>query len=157
MSNEVKGRSAANPPLRRVVTGLDADGRSCILIDAAAKTVIWDVKELPADNSGSADQGGGAFRFPKTGAQFMFSDLPPGAVSPMHVTDTIDFVVVISGSVTFVTETGEKLLRAGDVVVDRGIVHAWRNDGEEPCRLVSVLCPAYPIGRGATFAADLDL
>ena len=149
MSNEVKKSSVAHPPLRRVVTGLDADGRSCILTDDAARMLIWQVSDLPADNSSNAEQGDSQFSFPEKGARFIFSDLPPGVVSPMHATDTIDFVVVLSGSITFVTETGETLLRAGDVLVDRGIVHAWRNDGEEVCRLVTVLCPAHPLGKGA--------
>jgi quercetin dioxygenase-like cupin family protein len=149
MSNEVKRSPVAHPPLRRIVTGLDADGRSCILADDAAKMLIWQVSDLPADNSGNAEQGACQFSFPKTGAQFIFSDLPPGVVSPMHATDTIDFVVVLSGSIVFVTETGETLLHAGDVLVDRGIVHAWRNDGDEACRIVTVLCPAHPIGAGA--------
>ena len=156
MSNEIERLSTAHPP-RRVVTGVDANGRSCIAIDGAAKTVIWDVNALPADNSGTADQGGGRLRFPTAGAQFLFSDIPPGGGSPMHTTDTVDFAVVISGSITFITETGETLLRAGDVLVDRGAVHAWRNDGDEPCRIVSVMCPAHPLGKGATFSGDLDL
>jgi quercetin dioxygenase-like cupin family protein len=157
MSNEVKRRSAINPPPRRVVTGLDANGRSCILIDNTAETVIWNVNELPADNSGTVDQGGGRFRFPTAGAQFVFSDFPPGGGSPMHATDTIDFLVVISGSVTFITETAERLLHAGDVLIDRGAVHAWRNDGNEVCRVVNVMCPAHPLGKGATVSGELDL
>jgi len=119
--------------------------------------VIWDVNELPADNGGSAEQGGGRFRFPKAGAQFTFTDIPPGGGAPMHATDTIDFIVVISGSITFVTETGATLLRAGDVLLDRGVVHAWRNDGNEACRILSVMCPAHPVGKGATVADVVDL
>jgi quercetin dioxygenase-like cupin family protein len=157
MSNQIKRPSLATTDLRRVVTGLNASGRSCILIDDAAKMVIWNVDTLPADNSGSVDQGGGRFRFPTAGAQFVYSDLPPGSGSPMHTTDTIDFIVVISGSVIFVTESGETLLRAGDSLINRGAAHAWRNDGNELCRIVSVMCPAKPVGKGATITGELDL
>ena len=157
MSNEAQHRSTAHPPPRRVITGLDANGRSCVQIDGPARTVIWNVNELPADNSGAADQGGGRFRFPTSGAQFVFSDFPPGGGSPMHATDTVDFLVILFGSVTFITETGETLLRAGDVLIDRGAVHAWRNDGDETCRVVNVMCPAHPLGKGATVSGDLDL
>lgn len=144
------GRHESLLPPRRVVTGLDGEGRSCILKDDAAQTVIWDVGQLPADNSGTAEQGGLGFRFPQTGAQFCYVDIPPGGGAPMHATDTIDFLAVMSGSITLVTQTGETLLRAGDVLVDRGIVHAWRNDGVETCRILSVMCPAIPVGAGAT-------
>lgn len=145
-------------PPRRVVTGIDAEGRSCIAIDDAARTVIWSTRELPADNGGAADTGGGRFRFPTSGAEFVFSDFPPGGGgSPMHATNTLDFLVVLSGEVTFITETGETLLRTGDVLVDRGVMHAWRNDGDQPCRIVNVLCPAHPVGKGATASGELDL
>ena len=117
----------------------------------------WSAKDLPADNSGEADAGGGRFRFPTQGVDFVFSDFPPGGGSPMHATDTLDLLVVVSGEVTFVTETGETLLKAGDVLVDRGVMHAWRNDGDQPCRIVNVLCPALPVAGGATVSGELDL
>lgn len=149
--------NAQNNPPRRVVAGLDAAGRSSIQIDGPAQTVIWSAKDLPANNSGLQDAGGGRFRFPAQGVDFVFADFPPGGGSPMHATDTLDFLVVVSGEVTFITETGETLLTAGDVLVDRGVMHAWRNDGDQVCRIVNVLCPALPVGRGATVAGELDL
>lgn len=126
-------------------------------MDAGAKTVLWNAETLPADNSGTADAGGGRFRFPTAGVQFVFSDFPPGGGTMMHATDTLDFLVVIAGSVTFITETGETLLRAGDILVDRGVMHGWRNDSSETCRIVNVLCPARPVGKGATASGELDL
>lgn len=145
-----------NPP-RRVVTGLDAEGRSCVLFDGPARTVIWSTQDQPADNSSQGDAGGGPFRFPTRGAEFVFSDFPPGGGSMMHATDTLDFLVVVSGEVTFITETGEVRLQAGDVLVDRGAMHGWRNDGEQTCRIVNVLYPALPLGKGATVAGELNL
>lgn len=119
--------------------------------------MIWSTKDLPADNSGTDDAGGGRFRFPTQGAEFVFSDFPPGGGSIMHATDTLDFLVVLSGEVTFITETGETLLRSGDVLVDRGAMHGWRNDSDQTCRIVNVLCPAHPVGKGATASGELDL
>lgn len=144
-------------PPRRVVTGLDSLGRSFIQFDGPAHSVMWRVHELPAENTGNADQGGGRFRFPTEGVDFVYADFPPGGGSPMHATDTLDFLVVVFGEVVFITEAGETLLRAGDVLVDRGAVHGWRNDSDRPCRIVNVLCPAKPVGGGATIAGDLDL
>ena len=147
---------AMSPP-RRVVAGLNSEGRSCVLIDEPATMVIWSTEDTPADNSGTTDAGGGRFSFPSRGTRFVFSDFPPGGGSMMHATDTIDYLVVISGEVTFITETGETLLRAGDVLVDRGILHGWRNDSTQPCRIVNVLCPAHPVGKGATVSGKLDI
>lgn len=137
-------------PPRRVVTGLDAEGRSSVLIDGPSSMVIWSTEAATADNSGTEDAGGGRFGFPTQGTRMVFVDFPPGDLKRLHATDTIDYVVVVSGQIALVTETGETTLRAGDVVVDRGVVHGWRNDGDQPCRTIVVLCPAHPVGRGAT-------
>ena|SRR5579864_4177142 len=142
-------------PLRRVVTGVNSEGSSCVLIDGPSARVIWSTQESVADNSGATDAGGGRFTFPTQGTQFVFSDFPPGGASIMHATDTVDYLVVLCGEITFITETGETLLRAGDVLVDRGIMHAWRNDSDQPCRIVNVLCPAHPVGNGATMSGQL--
>jgi quercetin dioxygenase-like cupin family protein len=156
MDGDGRGQRPAQPP-RRLVTGLDAQGRSAVVIDGPAANVIWRAEDLPASNDGAADAGGGRLRFPTQGVEFVFADFPPGSASGMHATDTLDLIVVVSGEVTFVTETGEALLRAGDVLVDRGVQHAWRNDGPAPCRIVNVLCPARPVGAGATMAGELDV
>lgn len=51
-----------------------------------------------------------------------------------HRTDTIDMEVIIRGEVTLVLDDGlEKVLRAGDTVVQNGTRHVWRVDGPEPC------------------------
>lgn len=138
-------------PIRRVVTGLDAEGRSSIVIDGPAQPVIWSTADVPADNSGNADAGGAWQGMPERGTCFLYSDLPPGGDPFVHATNTIDYIVVLSGEVTIVTDTGETLLRTGDVLVDRGVSHAWRNDGAAPCRILSVLCAAQPVGKGATY------
>jgi mannose-6-phosphate isomerase-like protein (cupin superfamily) len=57
----------------------------------------------------------------------------------MHATDTIDFIVVVSGRVTLVLENGEADLAAGDAVVQRGTWHSWRNPWDEPCVLAGTI------------------
>lgn len=137
--------SAVTPP-RRVVTGLDAQGRSCVLFDGPSQKVIWSTAEAPADNSGAKDAGEAAISFPDAGSKFMYTDFPPGLFAPMHTTDSIDYFVIAAGEVTIITETGQTILRAGDVFVDRGIAHAWRNHSDQTCRIIGVLCPAHPVG-----------
>lgn len=59
----------------------------------------------------------------------------------MHRTDSVDYAVVLSGSITMMMDDEEDdvLLHAGDVVVQRGTNHAWSNRGTEPCRIMFVL------------------
>jgi mannose-6-phosphate isomerase-like protein (cupin superfamily) len=137
--------------LRRVVTGLDENGRSCIAIDDAAPRLIWANETSPADNGDPAGQGGGQMRLelPAGAAEFLWIEVPPGQSAPLHATNTLDYIVILSGEATIVTETGEAKLRPGDVLVDRGVLHAWRNDGAEPYRAVGVMIPAHPVGAGA--------
>ncbi len=146
----------ASPP-RRVVTGLDAQGRSCFLIDGPAPGVIWTSDRSPADNGTQADAGGRPFTFaiPPGGTQIVFHDFAPRTLGQMHATDTLDYAVIVSGEVHFLTETGEVLLRAGDVLVDRGAYHAWRNDGDAPCRAILMHVKAEPVGRGATVGGEI--
>jgi quercetin dioxygenase-like cupin family protein len=75
----------------------------------------------------------------------MVVDFPPGQAAPMHSTLTIDYIVVLEGEITLVLETGEVVLGPGDCLVDRGVIHAWRNDGSELMRMVTVTVPAKPL------------
>lgn len=59
----------------------------------------------------------------------------------MHRTDTLDYAMVMSGEIWMLMddEADDTLLRAGDVVVQRGTNHAWANRGTEPCVMMFVL------------------
>jgi mannose-6-phosphate isomerase-like protein (cupin superfamily) len=51
----------------------------------------------------------------------------------MHTTDTLDLEVILRGEVILELDDGEeRLLRAGDAVVQNGTRHRWRNPGAEP-------------------------
>jgi len=57
----------------------------------------------------------------------------------MHTTDSIDFIYVISGEVIMtLDDAAEVHLAAGDTLVQSGTRHAWRNPGQEACRLIAV-------------------
>ena len=46
----------------------------------------------------------------------------------MHTTDTIDFEVVLEGTITLELDDGaEVTLRPGDTVVQNGTRHRWKN------------------------------
>ncbi len=57
----------------------------------------------------------------------------------MHISDSIDFVHILSGQVVLEMEHNEVLVSAGDVVIMRGGWHNWRNESDEPCTVASVM------------------
>jgi mannose-6-phosphate isomerase-like protein (cupin superfamily) len=65
------------------------------------------------------------------------------SVPGMHRSATIDLLYVISGRVILELDDGSKTeLRTGDVAVQSGTMHAWRNPFAEPCRIVGVILGA---------------
>ncbi len=144
---------------RRVVTGLDAAGRSAVVIDgpiprfnAISAALVWQTDTVPADNSGNQDTAEpySIDLLHTPGSNFAICEFSPGSSAFMHATDTIDYLVILSGQVTLVLEQGETVLGPGDFVVDRGVLHGWRNDGAEPCVAAVVNLPAQPVGKGRT-------
>jgi quercetin dioxygenase-like cupin family protein len=57
----------------------------------------------------------------------------------MHRTQTIDYGVVLSGEIHLVLDNEDVHLKAGDIVVQRGTIHAWSNRGSSACRMLFVL------------------
>ena len=61
----------------------------------------------------------------------------------MHATDTIDFEVVLEGTIVLELDDGaEVTLHAGDTVVQNGTRHRWRNPGDTPARMALFICGA---------------
>jgi mannose-6-phosphate isomerase-like protein (cupin superfamily) len=152
-------------PYRRIVTGLDAEGRSAILFDdskgfetgggATEVALLWQSREAPADNGGTADMAteGFSFTFATGATKCILVDIhptedlmPPG----MHATDTLDYAVILKGTLSLHLDHGEVEVGVGDVVVDRGVIHGWRNKGPEVARMLVVTVDAKPVGQGAT-------
>ena len=63
----------------------------------------------------------------------------------MHRNDTVDYNIVLSGEIYACTDAGEILLRPGDVAIQRGTNHTWRNRGTETCVFASVMVSAEPL------------
>jgi quercetin dioxygenase-like cupin family protein len=57
----------------------------------------------------------------------------------MHRTRTVDYGIVIEGEMVLVLDDSETVLRAGDVVVQRGTDHRWENRSGAVARMVFVL------------------
>ena len=216
-------------PIRRVVTGHDAAGRSVFITDAPAPhvynrapgsavvTELWETRAMPADNSGNDEVTDHPFRLapPRNGSVFRIVEYPPdkervaalerqrasaddgsghGAAlaseasgqrgnsivrahsasedareraddtrsepgssaraafdrgSPrhpgFHKTSSVDYAIVLSGEIYALMDEGEVLLKAGDVLVQRGTNHAWSNRTDAPACLAFVLIDAEPV------------
>ena len=73
------------------------------------------------------------------GTTLRINEMPPGASSPMHRTQTVDYGIVLDGEVVLVLDDSETVLRAGDVVVQRGTSHRWENRSGAPARVAFIL------------------
>lgn len=56
-----------------------------------------------------------------------------------HRTDTTDYVIILSGRISLVLDSGEYDLRPGNIVVQRGTAHSWINKGRDPAVFVAVM------------------
>jgi quercetin dioxygenase-like cupin family protein len=57
----------------------------------------------------------------------------------MHITQTIDYIILIKGTATLILDKEEVDLIAGDIVVQRGTNHAWSASGSESALFIAVL------------------
>ena len=62
-----------------------------------------------------------------------------------HATDTVDYAICLEGEVWAVLDEDETLMRAGDVLIQRGTYHAWSNRGDRVCRMLFILVDADPL------------
>jgi hypothetical protein len=173
-------------PIRRIITGDDAAGRSTILQDAPSPhamnmagidnfgvTDVWKTFGAPADLASDMDPCGSPITLapPRNGTVFRIVEFPPDAAylgtwnrheafaslgesgasaidsslsrhEGMHRTQTVDYAFVISGEIWAVLDTAEVLMRAGDVLIQRGTNHAWSNRSDASALVGFVLIDA---------------
>jgi hypothetical protein len=173
------------PPIRRIVTGTGADGRSRIVEDSPASAIrtvaerpgyravnVWRTEETPAriEASDTTANHKGILP-PKSGTILRIIDFPPEPKDPhalkrmldatfggiykdaahdkaarhpgMHATDTVDYAIVLEGEIWAIMDEGETLMRAGDVLIQRGTNHAWANRSTRTARIAFVLIDAF--------------
>jgi quercetin dioxygenase-like cupin family protein len=85
-----------------------------------------------------------------TGTVLRVVDMRPGHVSPMHRTVSLDYAVCLEGEVEMIVDSGEsRILRRGDLGIQRATNHQWRNRSDtEWARMLYVLTPVEPITVG---------
>ena len=57
----------------------------------------------------------------------------------------MDYAIVLSGEVHALMDEGEVLLKAGDVLIQRGTNHAWSNRSDDSAYVAFVLVDAAPV------------
>lgn len=62
----------------------------------------------------------------------------------LHKTDTLNYFCIVSGEVWALSEGRDVLLKAGDVMIQKGCMHGWRNTSDKVCRLIGVLIDSDP-------------
>ena len=147
--------------VRRVVTGHDMQGKAIVTADETLPVttrrpgqqgcVVWAAEQVPTDNLDPTD---GALLPAGTaapsGAVFRVVRYDAGLAGRMHRTQSMDYGVVLSGSIVLELDDGaEVTLSAGDVLVQRGTIHNWINRGAEACTIAFVLIAASPVPFGA--------
>jgi len=63
----------------------------------------------------------------------------PGRHPLMHRTESIDYGVVLEGQIVLLLDDSEVVLEQGDMVVQRGTIHAWTNRTDSITRMLFVL------------------
>lgn len=62
------------------------------------------------------------------------------SVDGFHATATTDLLIVLEGEITLELENGDvRRVRAGDIVVQRGTSHNWRNDSDAEAVVACVM------------------
>lgn len=143
--------------IRRVVTGHDDRGHAIVELDeiasnvitnrpGASSCVVWATKGFPVDNDGFEDPTKSTFKTTvENGSVFRIVQYNPGVTPRNHRTDSIDYAVIISGSIEMELDDGIIVaLKAGDVLVQRGTIHNWVNHGPDVCTIAFVLISANP-------------
>jgi quercetin dioxygenase-like cupin family protein len=162
-------RELASARVRRIVTGHNPEGRAVIVEDAqltgaglaedaeradATFFQLWGTHEMPVsltDEALTRQREGSMTTILGTGngSVLRIGVLAPGARSPMHRTESLDYGICLEGEVDLELDGGDAVtVRAGDVVVQRGTNHVWHNRSDAPCRVAWILLDAQPVTVG---------
>jgi len=143
---------------RRLVTAQGRNGRSRIIKDGepgdilelngCRMTRLWQTEAVPSELPFSEDpteKGLGRLTASFAGTRFYTAELPGGTdapMIPMHTTDSVDYIAVLSGELWLVLDEDETLMKAGDTLVQAGANHTWQNRGDETAVLFVVVVAA---------------
>ena len=115
---------------------LDAADRPVVLSPPRGGNVFR-FFQLPPASASAATQEAAARVFENMGGAHLrvANSLDPN----MHLTQTIDYIILLKGRVKLVLDKQETILEPFDVVIQRRTNHAWINMKEEPALMMAVL------------------
>jgi quercetin dioxygenase-like cupin family protein len=140
--------------VRRIITGHDANGKAIAKIDEVVSNIregrpgalahaIWTTEGFPVDNDTQEDAGARPVQTTLPGGTiFRVIEFKPGVQARNHRTDSIDYLVCMAGEIDMEMDGTVVHLKAGDVMVQRGTIHNWINNGTESCILAVILIDA---------------
>jgi hypothetical protein len=137
--------------MRQLVTGIDSAGRSCVVHEVEIgkpgpkleRTTVFETAQSPPP---PRPPGIGIDRDLNVApglAHWTIVQFPAGLERPMHHTDTVDFDIVLAGSIDITLGDGTHHLGPGDCVLVSGVDHAW-TAGPEGCTLSVILLGSTP-------------
>ena len=143
---------------RRIVVGLDAQGRSTVVSDAAdmacahpptgvAIQEVWWQADVPARLHDEGARGGPiGLAAPPSGGVVRILTVPPSPGGPdwvadLHFDDSMHVITLIAGQLDIVLEVGAVTLRPGDSIVLPASVHDLRNATDQPATFVYTSFP----------------
>ncbi|CAI6101389.1 unnamed protein product [Clonostachys chloroleuca] len=165
--------AAGLPRTQRHITGHDTEGKSVFLVtdcgshhrnmgdNQAVANILYSTKETPIECNGDADikfaEETEASQTRSISMNCIWSNISslhsitPMALSssPLHRAISVDYGVVIEGVFELTLDSGEsRIMRPGDVSIQRATSHKWKNvtgNGTMPGRMLWVLLPCNDI------------
>ncbi|KAK7972189.1 cupin [Apiospora saccharicola] len=117
----------------------------------AAQSLFYSSNSNPIELTDDADLEFAAKNKPSlhmpNGCVVRMIDFTPGAASIMHRALTLGIGTVCEGEIELTLGSGEtRILRPGDVSINRGAMHKWRNVSEDkPARMLFTMLDVKPI------------
>ncbi|KAL4920690.1 hypothetical protein BDW62DRAFT_162475 [Aspergillus aurantiobrunneus] len=160
------GQLSSLPGITHYITGHNSAGKAIVQAENPAEwsafenksmafSVAYITSEFPADLNNDSDlkeyervKATGPLGLVKKGGTVLRQvDFAPKSRPLMHRTVSLDYGVVLEGQIEMILDSGEKrLLRRGDIAVQRATMHAWHNPSEtEWTRMLFVLQECKPL------------
>ncbi|TDL25427.1 hypothetical protein BD410DRAFT_766038 [Rickenella mellea] len=147
------------PAIRRVITGHTPAGKATVVEDkvttmqkfgdkpdAALFTTLYRSDDLKPSNDGEYVESTKQDLIGEEGSTFRAWDMAPHSISPFHRTISLDYAIVVKGSIVCELDDGKRVsLSAGDVLVQRGTIHAWHNETDEWTRVFFTMIASKPV------------
>ena len=123
-------RSSGEPPEEGILLAPPKNGTRIRVLDIAPEDAS--IATLSPEQA--------AAHFAEVGAAAASSHAGAGSRHAfMHRTETVDYGIVLEGEITLIMDEGETVVRAGDIVIQRGTNHGWANRSGRNCRIAFIL------------------